>query len=119
MKTPKVLLLSAAVAAFALASFAAGPLLSPRAKDNQIKATTAAVDTQGNTANSARSTASGLLSPRAADNAVKRVGVAGTNNGSTPAALCAGHMAGSPKMIAECASHPGMSMPCCNGATAK
>ena len=36
MKT-QVLLLGAVVAAFAVTSFAAEPLLSPRAQDNQIK----------------------------------------------------------------------------------
>ena len=37
MKTTKVLLLGAVVAAFSFTSFAAEPLLSPRAKDNQSK----------------------------------------------------------------------------------
>lgn len=37
MKTTKVLLLGAVVTAFAFTSFAAEPLLSPRAAGNQIK----------------------------------------------------------------------------------
>ncbi len=105
MKT-KVLLLGAVVTAFALTSFAAEPLLSPRAKDNQIKIVTSSIDTQGGTVTYVTSVSPALLSPRAQANQIKVV--KGTNNDINPAAVCQKTMTGSPKAVAECASHTTM-----------
>lgn len=72
MKT-KILVLGAVVTAFAFTSFAAEPLLSPRAKDNQIKIVTSSIDTQGGTVTYVTSATPVLLSPRAKDNQIKVV----------------------------------------------
>lgn len=90
-------------------------LLSPRAAGNQIKRSTNYVETQDLT--SIR-VAPGLplLSPRAAGNQIKYV--SSTNNEVNLALACAKNMTGSnPKAIAECASHPSATMPCCSIAT--
>ncbi len=105
MKT-KVLLLGAVVTAFALTSFAAEPLLSPRAKDNQIKIVTSSIDTQGGTVTYVTSVSPALLSPRAQANQIKVV--KGTNNDINPATVCQKIMSGSPKAVAECSSHTTM-----------
>ena len=62
MKT-KVLVLGAVITAFAFTSFAAEPLLSPRAKDNQIKIVKSSVETPTVTVAYVDSSAA-LLSPR-------------------------------------------------------
>ena len=85
MKTTKVLLLGAVVTAFAFTSFAAEPLLSPRAAGNQIKHVSSSVDTPMITVAYVDS-GSALLSPRAAGNQIKVV--AGTNNDINPALVC-------------------------------
>ncbi len=54
-----------------------------------------------------------LLSPRAAGNQI--ASVAGTNIDVNPAIVCARNMNGSPKAVAECASHT--TMPGCNVVT--
>ncbi len=105
MKTTKVLLLGAVVTAFAFTSFAAEPLLSPRAAGNQIKHVSSSVDTPTITVAYVDS-GSALLSPRAAGNQIKVV--AGTNNDINPALVCLRTMSGSPKAKAECASHSTM-----------
>lgn len=107
MKT-KVLLVGAVVTAFTLASFAAEPLLSPRAKDNQIKVVSGSVDTQGGTISYAYTVpgSSALLSPRAQVNQIKVV--KGMNNDTNPALVCQKNMTGSPKAVSECSSHTTM-----------
>jgi hypothetical protein len=112
MKTTKVLLLGAVVAAFTFTSFATEPLLSPRAKDNQIKHVSSAVDTTTTTITYVDS-GSALLSPRAAGNQIKVV--KGTNNDINPALVCLKTMSGSPKAVAECSSHT--TMPGCQTVT--
>jgi hypothetical protein len=102
----KVLLLGAVVTAFAFTSFAAEPLLSPRAKDNQIKVVTSSINTQGGTITYVTSVSPALLSPRANDNQIKVA--KGMNNGSNPALACEKNMIGSPKAVAECSSHTTM-----------
>jgi hypothetical protein len=98
----KVLLLGAVVAAFAITSFAAEPLLSPRAAGNQIKHAANATDT---TTASAAATAT-LLSPRAAGNQITVAKV--VSNDVNPALLCQKTMIGSPKAVTECSSHTTM-----------
>src|SRR5271165_2558910 len=101
----KVLLLGAVFAAFASTSFAAEPLLSPRAADNQIKiATSSAVNPSVTVAYVAPATA--LVSPRAQGNQIKVA--AGIANDSNPALACRNGMAGSPKVVAECSQHTTM-----------
>ena len=108
MKT-KVLLLGAVVTAFAITSFATEPLLSPRAAGNAIeKVTAGSAGISVVDANAGR-----MVSPRAIGNEITIVA------GSTGAAATCSKMAGSPKMIAECASHPGAAMACCKVADAK
>lgn len=99
MKT-KVLVLSAVVTAFAFTSFAAEPLLSPRAKDNQIKVVTSSISTQGGTVEYVTSTSPALLSPRAKANQTKVV--KGVSNNVNPAFACQKNMTASPKAIQAC-----------------
>src|SRR6266700_3229776 len=104
MKT-KILILGAVVTAFAFTSFAADALLTPRQMDSQPKvfiSSTAAPTTT--IAYVAPSTA--LLTPRATDNQSKIV--QGMVNDSNPALACAKMMNGTPKTVAECASHTTM-----------
>ena len=86
MKT-KILVFGAVVTAFAFTSFAAEPLLSPRAKDNQIKVVTSSIDTQGGTVtfvtSTAPSTSPVLLSPRAKENQIKFVSSSINTQGGT------------------------------------
>jgi hypothetical protein len=103
MKT-KVLLLGAVVTAFAITSFAAAPLLSPRAKDNQIKIMKSAVEAPAAVAYVDASPA--LLSPRANDNQIKVV--KGAFVDVNPALECRKDMIGSPRVVAECSSHTTM-----------
>jgi hypothetical protein len=77
MKTMTKLLLGAVVAAFASTSFAAEPLLSPRAQGNQAKVMAGSTEDQTVTITYVDS-APALLSPRAQGNQIRRV--AGTNN---------------------------------------
>jgi hypothetical protein len=105
MKTTKVLLLGAVVTAFAFTSFAAEPLLSPRAAGNQIKHVSSSVDTPTITVAYVDS-GSALLAPRAAGNQIKAV--KGLSNDSNPALACRNNMAGTPKAVTECSSHTTM-----------
>ena len=112
----KVLLLGAVVTAFAFTSFAAEPLLSPRAAGNQIRIVKNTVETPVTTIAYLEATPA-LLTPRAAGNQLKVVN--GMKNDSNPALACRRDMASSPKAIAECAAHPGAAMTCCNLADVK
>jgi len=104
MKT-QVLLLGAVVAAFAVTSFAAEPLLSPRAQDNQINIVKNSVETPTVTIAYVESSPASL-SPRAQGNQIKTV--KGANNDVNPALVCQKNMTGSPKAVAECSSHTTM-----------
>jgi hypothetical protein len=97
----KVLLLGAVVAAFAITSFAAEPLLSPRAAGNQIKHAANATDTT-----TASAATAALLSPRAAGNQITVAKI--VSNDVNPVLLCQKTMIGSPKAVAECSSHTTM-----------
>ncbi|HEU6448378.1 MAG TPA: hypothetical protein VFV23_08080 [Verrucomicrobiae bacterium] len=80
---------------------AADALMSPRATGNEIKhiaTTDNAVSVKLNAA----------VSPRLAGNASKTAAAASNGTATT-----CNKMDGSPKMIAECASHPGAPMACC------
>lgn len=99
MKTT-FLLVGAMVTSFALSSFAAEPLLSPRAHENQIKISAGAVDTQGGGVAYASPTASVALSPRAENNLIRVVAASG--NEVNPALVCQKNMTGSPKAVAQC-----------------
>ncbi len=112
MKTTKVMLLGAVVTAFAFTSFAAEPLLSPRAAGNQIKHVSSSVSTPTITVAYVDS-GSALFSPRAQANQIRVV--KGTNNDVNPALVCQKNMIGSPKAVAECASHT--TMPGCQTVT--
>ena len=105
-------LASLALAVVTLNVFAGEALLSPRAKDNQIK-TVAGSDNSPNTVTQNRNA---TVAPRTLDNQIKTV--AGTGNDAA-AMDCSRKMAGSPKAIGECASHPGARMSCCAVATTK
>jgi uncharacterized protein (UPF0333 family) len=116
MKTIKVLLLGAVVAAFTFTSYAqsgaAAQLLSPRAQANQIKHVSSSADSPTITIAYVDS-GSALLSPRAQANQIKVV--KGTNTDVNPALICKRNMIGSPKQVAECASHT--TMPGCQTMT--
>jgi len=109
MKTSS-LLLGAAITAFAFASMAAEPLLSPRATDNQIKQISGQTTTPGIRISHV-DTQPALLSPRAAGN--QSIAVKGTDTGSNPIFVCRETMKGAPKAVAECTSHA--NMPGCVG----
>ena len=113
MKTTKLLVLGAVVAAFSFTSFAAESLRSPRAQDNQIKTVRTSGATQTTTVAYA-SPASALLSPRAQANQTKIV--AGVVSDRNPGQDCRSTMVGSPKAVAECGSHT--TMPGCAKLTA-
>ena len=100
----KVLLLGAVVAAFAVTTLSAGPLLTPRAASNQIKHVTAAEGPAVTIAPIVSNSA--LLTPRAAGNQIKVVKGAGVE--ANPAVMCQKTMAGSPKAVAECTAHTTM-----------
>lgn len=103
----KILAVGAAVAAFTLTSFAAEPLLSPRAAGNQIKVASNATETPAITVTYVQPT-SALLSPRAAGNQIKVV--KGIANDANPVLECRNNMIGSPRVVAECSSHTTMPM---------
>ena len=98
----KVLLLGAVITAFAFTSFAAEPLLSPRAQANQIKIVTGS-DTQVGAVTSVTSAA---LSPRAQASQIN--GASGTDNDFNPYLTCRNSMSGSPKVVAACSADPAM-----------
>ena len=101
----KVLLLGVVITSFAFSSFAAEPLLSPRAKGNQIKVASSSVETPAIVINYVDTTPA-LLSPRAQGNQVKVV--KSTNTDVIAALVCQKTMLGSPKAVAECSSHSNM-----------
>jgi hypothetical protein len=109
MKTNYLLLGAVILTAITFNTSATTALLSPRAASNQIKRVHVVAETP--TIAYVEAPAA-LLSPRAASNQTKTV--KGTDNSVNPAMLCKRDMTGSPKAIAECASHPGAPMPCCN-----
>jgi hypothetical protein len=109
----KVLLLSAVVTAFAATSFAAEPLLSPRAQANQIVTTPASAGIAV-PAPVYVASAPALLSPRAQANQIQKV--RGTDNNFNPALACRRMMSGSPKAVAACSDNP--AMPGCQTVTA-
>ena len=110
MKTRSLIFTIGAVAltAITINATASDALLSPRAAGNQIKHVSG-------TANDVNTVAANTatISPRAAGNQIKTV--AGTNNDVNPALACAKNMNGTPKTVAECASHT--TMPGCNPVT--
>jgi len=101
----KVLLLGAVVTTFALTSFAAEPLLTPRAAGNQIKHVSTAAEAPTATIMYVDSKPA-LLAPRAASNQAKVV--KGANIDANMAMDCAKNMGGSPKAVAECSAHTTM-----------
>jgi hypothetical protein len=107
MKT-KMIVLGAVVAAFSLASFAADPVLSPRAKGSLVpRASEVAPATSINYVDAS----SALLTPRARGNEIKVV--KGASADVNPALVCRNSMMGSPKAVAECSAHttmPGCAM---------
>jgi len=104
----KILALTA-VAAFTFTSFAAEPLLSPRAAGNQIKVVSS-TDTASPVISTAYvAAAPAVLSPRAAGNQIKVV--KGVSSEMNPALTCRDTMAGTPRAVAECTSHA--NMPAC------
>ena len=112
MKT-RNLLIALSVAAMATVNvLASEALLSPRASDHQSKIVSG-VNSDPNLA------APGLVSvsPRANDNQIKTV--SGKSTGESPSMSCVRHMSGSPKMISQCADHPGAAMSCCSVAPTK
>lgn len=112
MKNTKILVLSAVVTALAFSSFAAEPLLSPRAAGNQSK--TAASSAAAATVTAACvDSGTALLSPRATANQVKVV--KGTSAEVNPALACRKNMNGTPKAVTECTSHT--TMPACQPVT--
>ena len=115
MKT-KILLLGAVVTALAVSTFAAGSLLSPRAASNQSQYVSTPAETATVTVTYADNGAA-LLAPRTASNQATLV--KGVHDGGSRALDCKKNMAGSPKIIAECASHPSAPMPCCNMTASK
>jgi hypothetical protein len=104
MKT-SILLLSAVATTLALNSFAAEPLLTPRAAGNQIKHINSTVDTPAIAMNYVATTPA-LLTPRAAGNQIKVV--QGIANDVNPASVCRENMNGTPRAVAECSSHANM-----------
>lgn len=106
MNTRNLLITLSVAALSSINVMASNVLLSPRALDNQPKAAVA----DNSDVNLA---APGLASasPRVLDNQVKTV--PGKSAAVTPSMACTRHMAASPKIIGECADHPGAAMPCC------
>jgi hypothetical protein len=103
MKTRNLLIALSVTAMATLNVFASEALLSPRATDHQSKIMSG-VNADPNLA------APGLVSvsPRVIDSQMK-----------SPSAVCVRRMAGTPKMIGQCADHPGAPMSCCSVAPAK
>jgi len=111
MKTRNLLIALTVTAMAAANVMAADVLLSPRAAA-QSK-TVAGPNNDPNLA------APGLssLSPRLLGNQSKTV--SGKSTEVTPASQCTRRMSGTPKMIGQCADHPGAAMSCCSVADAK
>ena len=105
MKSTKVLLLGAVATALTFTSFAAEPLLSPRAAGNQARVFTSSIVTQGGTITYIVS-APALLSPCAQSGQMKIV--KGMTSDVNPSLACRSGMTGSPKAVTECTSHTTM-----------
>ncbi len=105
MNTRNLVIVGAVVTAFAFNSFAAEPLLSPRQKDIQIKVVKSSVAPPTIAIAYVDSTPA-LLSPRAAGNQIKVL--KGVDTTINPALVCLQNMNGTPKAVAECASHANM-----------
>jgi hypothetical protein len=106
MKTS--LLAGAAIATLAFNTFAAEPLLSPRAAGNQIKVVSIATAAPSATITYVDA-APAQLSPRA--QATQTKVVKGIVSDSNPALVCRENMIASPRAVAECTSHT--TMPLC------
>ena len=106
MNTTKALLLGAVVAAFTLSSFAAEPLLSPRAAGNQINSVSSVAPAAPAITIAYVQTTPAQLSPRAAGNQAKVV--KGIANDTSLALFCLQNMNGSPKAVTECSQHANM-----------
>jgi len=102
----KALALGAVAAAFTFTSFAAEPLLSPRAAGNQIKVVSNAAPAAPTTTIAYVDKAPALLSPRAAGNDIKVI--KGATAETNPALVCRQNMNGTPKAVTECSSHANM-----------
>jgi hypothetical protein len=99
MKTNLVLVISAiTLTMFAFNGFAADTLLSPRAKDNQIKVVSGSIKTQDGRVTYITSASSVLLSPRAKANQTKVVN-GGPQSDGVRAVKC--RAIGSPKYQAD------------------
>lgn len=112
MKT-RNLLIALSVAAMATVNvLASDALLSPRGSEHQSKIVSG-VNSDPNLA------APGLVStsPRLVDNQIKTVSL--KSMGESPSMACIRHMSGTPKMIGQCADHPGAAMSCCSVAATK
>ena len=110
MKTTKVLLLSAVIAAFSLSAFAGtgAQLLKASTASGVTTPAESTVTTMAYVnSNSAR------LTPRGQDNQIKVI--QGVTTEQNPALACSKTMTASPKAVAECASHA--NMPGCNPVT--
>ncbi|HEX9046659.1 MAG TPA: hypothetical protein VF988_06505 [Verrucomicrobiae bacterium] len=105
MKT-KILALGAIVTTFAVTSYAAEPLLSPRAAGNQIRVVSSTTPAAPTISIVYVDKTPATLSPRAAGNDLKVVkgAVADTN----PALTCRQNMNGTPRAVTECSSHANM-----------
>jgi len=101
-----LLLLGSVVTAFTLTSFAAEPLLSPRAQANLIPVGTSSITAQRNSITYVTSASPTLLSPRA--QASQNQMVKGIFNDVNPAWICQKTMSGSPKIVAACSSNTTM-----------
>ena len=98
----KSLLLGAVLAAFAITSFATEPLLSPRAKGNQINFVNPAPEATTSVVARADTTTV-LLSPRAAGNQIKFAQVVDVD--ANRETSCQKDATLSPRALTECSSH--------------
>ena len=112
MKTRNLLITLTVASMATINVMATEALLSPRAAAAQSR-TVAGPNNDPNLA------APGLVSvsPRLVGNQSKTV--SGKSTEVTPSSQCARRMAGTPKMISQCADHPGAAMACCSVADAK
>jgi hypothetical protein len=110
MKTTKVLLLGAAVAAFSFASFAGTGANALKPSNETAKIVPA--DTQ--VVVLTRVDSATPISPRAQAN--QSTAIKGTSDNQNSTLVCRKNMVASPKAVAECSSHA--TMPGCTPATA-
>jgi hypothetical protein len=112
MKTLNLLTLAGVALVAAALNVSAADALTPRAKENQLKAIKG-TDASPNLAAPGQNFAA---TPRSVENRITTVAATGTD---ADPAICAKHMTATPKEVAECASHPGAAMPCCTVAVTK